>query len=129
RARGLGIGALELGVAGLLRHKAPMLACGLQEVRSNGYFGPDRDRRRRRRKRIDRPRRPDIDRRLGEHIIGESDRQMVAALGVADAPFLGHRIPVSVGYLLIGMARLLILRELGLILGEYRNVGDALRAR
>ncbi len=53
---------------------------------------------------------------------------MVAALGVADAPFLGHRIPVSVGYLLVGLARLLILRELGLILGEYRNAGNALRA-
>ena len=43
---------------------------------------------------------------------------MFAALRVARAPFLGHRIPVSRGFGLIGGTRGLILRELGLIVGD-----------
>ncbi len=88
-ARGRRIGALEFGVAGLLRHKTPMFARGLQEVGGNWNFGPRRDRRpRRRRQRTERPRRSRIDWRLGEYVVGKRDGFMVAALGIAQFAFL-----------------------------------------
>src|SRR6185312_5913481 len=62
--------------------------------------------------------------RLGEHVVVERDRLMIAALGVASAALVGDRVPVGVGLGLIGVVRLKILRELCLVVGG----GVALRA-
>ena len=73
--RSLGIGALEVELAWrALRHEAVLLGGGFQEI------GDQRDRRLFARLRsgrgwIDRPRRPRIERRLGEHVVGELDRR------------------------------------------------------
>ena len=127
RARRAGINALELEIARrALRHEAILLGGGLQKI------GDHRDRRsfarlRAGRQRIDRPRRPGIARRLGEHVIGERDRHMVAALGVAQAALLDHCVPIDLGFGVIGLPGVEILRELGLVVGEDR-ARNALRA-
>src|SRR3974390_552042 len=48
---------------------------------------------------------------------------MIAALGIAQPPFLDHRVPVGVGFLLVGLTRLQIPRELGLIVSALSEGG------
>ena len=98
-----GIGALELGLAGRpLRRELKLLGGGLQQVGDDGNIFALATGRLRllRRQWVDRPLRPDIDRRLRQHIIVERDGLVLAPLGVAAAPLLGDRIPVCTGFLL-----------------------------
>src|SRR4029077_1636484 len=108
--RRLCIGALEIDVARrTVRHEAELLRSVLKKIGHHGnlwtlgwWL--------RRCMRINRPRRARIDRWLGQNIVVEADRQMLAAFRVARTPFLRDRIPVSRGLGVIGGARDLVLR-------------------
>src|SRR6266536_115182 len=65
--------------------------------------------------RINRPLRPGIDRRLGQHVIIGRDRLPIAPLGVAAAPLFRDRAPVGAGLFLERGARFLIFPELALV--------------
>jgi len=78
---------------------------------------------------IDRPRRPGIDRRLGEHVIVELDALVVAAFGVAHTALVGDRVPIDFGLRFIGAADRQIDREPGLIVGDRRGARPVLRLR
>jgi hypothetical protein len=74
-------------------------------------------------RRIHRPLRPAIDRRLRQHVIIEQDRLMFAPLGVAAAPFLGNRIPVGAGFLLERRTSFLILSQKIAVCGDRLRRG------
>jgi len=118
------IGALEFEIARrLIRHEAELGLRVAEEI------GDHRDRRRLARFRsgrrigIDRARRAGIDRRLLQHVVLEQDGFVAAALGVADAALVAHRVPVGRGGGLVGPARRFIGRELGLVVAGHSDGG------
>ena len=74
-------------------------------------------------RRIDRPLRPGIERRLGQHVIVERDGLAIAPLGVAAAPLLGDRGPIGAGLCLERGARFLIFLQLAAIFRDRLRRG------
>ena len=72
------------------------------------------------RRRIYRPLRPGINRRMRQHIIIEGDGLVIAPLGIAATPFLGNRVPIRAGLLLERSPRFLILLQQATVFGDRK---------